>query len=344
VRGSRIILSAIAAGGLALLAATPALASTVTVNAANRLVIAGEGGERNSIAVSYAAGDRYVIADGAGIKALGTCDQVDARVASCPGAMVAAVTANAGAGADLIALDPATMPASTEGNLNGGTGRDSIFGGGAADAIDGDADHDFLDGRAGGDELRGGAGRDLASYALRSSPVAVTVGAGDGDDGGAEDVTGGGRDTVRGDVEQVVGGLGPDAIVGDGGDDTLFGGDGDDSLDGRGGDDGLLGGTGNDLLLGDNGRDTVRGEDGDDRLRGGDRGDLLAGGPGDDVLKGERGVDAIKGKSGVDRLYARDGTRDARINCGTGSNRREKAKRDKGKRNKRHNDPNPQSC
>jgi hypothetical protein len=37
----------------------------------------------------------------------------------------------------------------------------------------------------------------------------------------------------------------------------------------------------------------------------------------------------LKGKSGIDFLKARDGTRDLKIKCGPGSNRAERAERDR---------------
>ena len=53
---------------------------------------------------------------------------------------------------------------------------------------------------------------------------------------------------------------------------------------------------------------------------------------------GNHGHDVLKGKGGIDFLRAKDRTHDFKINCGSGSNRLEGAKRDK------RLDPRPRSC
>ena len=329
----------------ALLAAPSALASTATISGANRIVVTGQGSERNAIVLVYTAvGDVYTVTDTGGVDGSNGCTDVNATTVTCPGAGIAAVTVNAGNGSDLITLDRATMPATVEANLDGGSGNDQVMGAGAADSITGGAGNDLLDGGPGADDLRGGAGTDIASYADRTAAVAVTVGIGNENDGNSSDATGNALDTVRGDVEQVIGGLGGDSLIGDGSDETLIGGEGDDVILGGRGSDAILGVGGADFLSGEDGRDVVNGQDGDDRVRGGDDGDRGIGGAGNDVIKGQSGVDVMKGKDGNDRILARDGTRDAKISCGPGPNGLEKAKRDRGKRDKRHNDPKPKSC
>ena len=328
-----------------LIAAAPALASTARISSANRIVVTGQGSERNSVRVSYDLGmDLYTVTDGAGVTGSDGCVDVDANTVTCPGAGVVAVSVNTGAGNDLIALDRATMPATIAGALNGGSGNDHISGADADDSLHGGSGRDLLDGGPGADDLRGGRGSDLAYYGDRVAGVAVSVGAGNANDGNAVDQSGNSRDTVRGDIETVIGSAGGDFLVGDRSDEALVGGEGDDTLLGGRGNDLLLGGGGNDLLSGENGRDLLRGEDGNDRLRGGSGDDRLFGGPGDDIIKGQSGVDVMKGNRGIDRIFARDGTRDKAINCGPGNNRLEKAKRDRGKRNKRNNDPRARSC
>lgn len=105
-------------------------------------------------------------------------------------------------------------------------------------------------------------------------------------------------------------------------------GGGDDYLGGGLADDALDGGPGSDLLKGDQGADTLLGGLDDDEL---------FGGPGADRLVGSDGRDRMFGEGNVDRLSARDGAADGRLDCGPGSDRREKAKVDQ-------SDPRPKSC
>ena len=341
----RLIGCFLVVGASLLLGASSALASTVTISSSNRISVTGEGSERNAVFISYDMGlDVYTVVDSAGADGSAACTDVNTTTVTCPGAGIAAVTVKTGSGADVIVLNRPTMPATIEGSLDGGTGNDYVYGANADDSLIGGSNSDFLDGGPGADELRGSGGSDIAYYGDRTTPLSVTVGSKDENDGNEVDQSGAARDTVRGDIELVIGGAAGDTIVGDGSDETILGGEGDDLLLGGRGDDTILAGGGNDFVLGENGHDVLRGEDGNDRLKGGDDGDRLVGGLGDDILKGQRGVDVMKGKFGIDRIFARDGTRDAKINCGPGANSLEKAKRDKGKRNKRNNDPRAKSC
>jgi Ca2+-binding RTX toxin-like protein len=323
---------------LTLAVAPAAMASSVTVSNGSRLSVTSSGNERNQISVAYdPAADFYAITDTAGIKSNGPCAQVNSTTATCPGAGIGGITLSGGASGDILALGPSD-PASVEATINGGSGDDTLIGGPADDALEGSTGRDTLDGSAGADDLRGGSGTDTASYANRAAGVAVTVGAGNADDGNADDQRGNDRDSVHGDVEIVLGGLGADFLVGDGSNEVLAGGDGDDVLIGQHGADTLLGDAGSDFMDGGDGPDTLRGWIGADRMRGDNGNDLLAGGPDGDVLKGGFGHDRLRGKGGADRLLARDGTRDLKISCGTGPNRLENAKRDK------RLDPRPKSC
>jgi Ca2+-binding RTX toxin-like protein len=90
-------------------------------------------------------------------------------------------------------------------------------------------------------------------------------------------------------------------------------------------------------LRGGGGRDSLFGSLGDDALVGGSGNDLLVGRGGDDELFGGKGRDVFTGGGGLDRLFAADGRRDRVLNCGPGSNRRERAKVDR-------LDPKPKSC
>ncbi len=107
----------------------------------------------------------------------------------------------------------------------------------------------------------------------------------------------------RGDVGDVVAGLGGDFVWAGLGDNTIYGDDGGGGLDGA---DTIRGGVGDDVLLGGSGSDSLRGDDDDDELRGGDQADLLLGGRGDDVLAGDKGGDNLRGGAGHDVLTGGD--------------------------------------
>jgi Putative metal-binding motif/RTX calcium-binding nonapeptide repeat (4 copies) len=177
--------------------------------------------------------------------------------------------------------------------LDGGDGRDTLDGGGGADALDGGPEADVIDGGPGSDALSGGDGRDLllpgtgadvvsggpgvdrVSYETgdptRDRPVNVTIG-GTGDDGDAE-----GRDTVAGDVEDVIGGTGGDTIVGSAAANDIDGGPGADTIVPGGGADDVEGGAGDDVIDARDGvADRIDCGDGTDRVAA-DASDSLAG-------------------------------------------------------------------
>ena len=365
-----------AAGGLALalLVAPAAFASTVTVSGGNTLKVAETGDEANLITVRYDAGMAlYLVSDEqATLTPSGTCVMVDTHNSTCPGAGIRTISVATGDRDDSISLDPATIPstitenldggpaddtvtgADTPGSLRGGSGNDAVSGRGTleggtgndvvtgspmADTIRGSSGRDRIDGGDGADDIAGGGSSDTLFYpAERANGVNVTVGSGNFNDGGPEDQTAGRRDTVRGDVEVVIGTLRSDVLAGDGSSELLSGLPGDDLLIGNGGGDTLLGFSGNDLLIGGTGNDLEHGGLGVDRLFGKSGADRLTGDLGNDFLRGGRGPDVMKGKKGIDRINARDRVRDVKINCGPGANGSEGAKRDKGL------DPRPRSC
>jgi uncharacterized repeat protein (TIGR01451 family) len=187
--------------------------------------------------------------------------------------------------------------------LHGGDGADTLYGQGGNDVLDGDAGDDTLEHDMGADDLNGGDGVDTAVFDGGQGPTA-TGGTGEtitldgvANDGDPTDDSGGRRDNLATDVENVIGSPGDDTITGSadanslhgyGGNDHLIGGGGNDELYGDNGSDTLDGGIGNDTLIGDfffgdSGSDTLNGESGDD---------LLDGGPGADLLNGGVGVDA----------------------------------------------------
>jgi len=173
--------------------------------------------------------------------------------------------------------------------INGGNGNDVINGGGGNDQLRGDAGNDVLNGGDGNDVFVGGPGADVfnggigvdtADYHDARTNLIITLDnvANDGAPALAATATQPARpaenDNVKGDVENVVGGIGHDKITGNGaanrfiggpGNDSLYGLAGNDTLDGGPGLDKLYGGDGNDLLLGrDNAIDTLDGGNGDD--------------------------------------------------------------------------------
>ncbi len=189
--------------------------------------------------------------------------------------------------------------------IDGDNGNDNLFGEEGADEINGDRNNDYIDGGPGGDAMRGGSNNDTVSYITRTAGVPAQIG---GQAGNADDAVPGVIDTINADVENLLGGSGPDVLIGDR----------DGNL--------LIGGAGNDFLLG---------LQGSDRLLGGNEDDFISGDSGNDVLKGGFGADAMFGGIDSDRLRARDGARDIRLRCGPG---RDRLKRDRGL------DPRGKSC
>jgi Ca2+-binding RTX toxin-like protein len=166
---------------------------------------------------------------------------------------------------------------------------------------------DRLEGGFGGDEFRGGPGRDLVTYLSHETEITASL------DGLANDGMAG-EDFIRGDVENLMGGMGSDHLVGNAsanrlagapGSDVLEGGDGRDRLRGEQENDLLFGGRGDDLLRGGRGEDLLEGESGRDTLEGDAHPDTLRGGGGDDTLLARDGwVDSVVGGRGIDTAYA----------------------------------------
>ena len=318
----------------AFLAIAPGALASTAGSSSTRITVNGQDNENNVVRVTYdAIGDLFTITDTAGITANtpGPCSSVDANTVTCPGGTVMTVDVNGNDGNDRVELDRLTFPVSKRGDLSGGNDDDVLLGSDGDDTLSGGGGRDEVNGFFGGDTLRGGSSTDVVSYLDRSAGVEVTVGSVSGNDGGRQDRRQSGNllDTVSGDFEMVVGGAGPDVLRGDNSSETLVGSSGPDVLSGDRGNDTLAGLLGDDLLDGGDGNDTLRAAAGADVLIGANGDDRLGAGPGDDFLFGGFGSDVLKGKSGIDQLRAKDGTRDVKISCGPGSNRRESAKRDK---------------
>lgn len=154
-----------------------------------------------------------------------------------------------------------------------------VSAGGGKDEVTTGATPDTVDPGAGGDEVRTnsnndrvlatpqpdaddtyplGGGFDQVSYRPRSAPVRLV-----GTTAGAT-----GEDDLLGEVEEVLGGAGSDALETSPTIRSLDGGPGEDVLTGGEAEDTLFGGTGNDVLLGNGGVDILEGGEGDDTMSG----------------------------------------------------------------------------
>lgn len=200
--------------------------------------------------------------------------------------------------------------------LYGEEGDDVIYGGNKQDEITGGIGNDRMYGRLGNDafhqeavadgadEMHGGDDIDSVRYIDRTNGVTVTIGDTEPDGEPGE------GDLVYADVENALGGDGPDVLVGSGEANELSGWYGDDELYGGGGNDVLQdqgGNGGNDILVGDEGNDTLRGGGGNDFLDGGLGADILQGETGEDILHGGPGPDTLDGSLGVDEYYGDQG-------------------------------------
>ena len=164
--------------------------------------------------------------------------------------------------------------------LLGLDGNDMLFGRDGADYLGGgDGTDDFFEDGApnGADDMWGGPGGDSVHYSNRSWPVGVLLDdlANDGDFATGE------GDNVHTDIEDAVGGSGPDAFQGSSAVNHLTGGAGNDGMHGNDGNDVLSGGVDNDSLYGDAGDDALRG------------------GPGNDDEHGDAGQDVMLQDSGA---------------------------------------------
>ena len=211
----------------------------------------------------------------------------------------------------------------------------TIVGDAGNNAITGTAGNDVIQAFDGNDSINGGGGNDRIC----------------GSDGTDRLLGGTGQDVL-------FGGAGNDSISGESGHDNLSGGTGSDALSGGADNDrayysdhpsAVLVTIGNNKRDDGNssdgpsgGRDNVTstveglyGGSGSDRLVGNAAGNMLSGLGGNDTLQGGYGSDYLIGGAGADRLYgeanndalsAKDGTRDVRIDGGSGT---DKASRDR---------------
>lgn len=272
-------------------------------------------GEANDVDVRVDAGV-VIVSDAAGAVPGPGCapgDGGDVRCQVPPGASALRAELDTGDGADAVSVGPGVSVAArlgpgddrvavTDGSavLDGGPGDDLLVGGSGNDA---------LDGGPGADVMTGGAGFDLVTYAFRTAPVYATVGGSGGEAGEG--------DTIGADVEQILGGAGPDVLRGGPGNDLLWGGDGGDDIDGGPGADNLNGQQGPNRVVGGPGNDFVV-ADGTSTLLGGPGDDYLKSGPGNDLVDPGPGRDETASRGGADRLHVRDGEHDE-VRCGPGA-------------------------
>lgn len=270
------------------------------------------GGTTRHAATVFASGSELVVDARATLTAGAGCTAASATTVRCASSGVTALALTGGPADDRLVNDT-DLPAT----IDGAGGDDTLLGGDAADTLLGSAGDDTLQGFDGGDTLRGGPGADTVTYAERDAAafVRVSLDAQRNDGVSVED------DLVDGDIERVIGHIGPDELVGGPGADTLYGLGGDDLLSGEGGDDVLDGGQGTDRALyltapsgvtvnlgaaapqasGGAGRDTIAAVEG---VIGSAHADTLTGGAGEDVLDGFLGTDRLDGAGGADWFEA----------------------------------------
>jgi hypothetical protein len=183
---------------------------------------------------------------------LGFDDSLAAEVQTAP----AAVEAHGGEGDDRLSGTP------NADRLFGDGGSDSLVGGAGNDLLDGGPGDNFHEDGAGDDTIAGGPsndtlvqgigrdtfvggdGDDSVEYRGRTGGVTVTL------DGRPDDGEAGEGDNIAADVENVVGGAGPDRLVaGTGATGTR-----------------LIGGPGNDTITASRFEDRVEGQEGDDTI------------------------------------------------------------------------------
>ncbi|WP_237745225.1 calcium-binding protein [Kribbella catacumbae] len=235
-------------------------------------------------------GDQLIVSDAGDFIGISNCPRIDQKRVSCSMRGLWDVQVLAGDFDDEIVFDAVDDFELMVGTLSGGTGDDTLslgpsagrgvlLGGPGNDRLSGGTAADRMIGGEGADRFAGGDGIDTADYSDRSVHVRVSIGLQlpDGEQGE--------NDNVLDDVENVIGGTGPDSLQGNGLDNQLWGGSGEDVLNGGPGDDVLSGNGGEDRLNGEEGRDDLFGGDGNDTLDGGlgtDQ-DLFDGGTGSDV-------------------------------------------------------------
>jgi Ca2+-binding RTX toxin-like protein len=335
----RTIACATAIAAVALAACPPADAATARVDVVSAsgattllLVYQADPGEKNAVSVGIEPDGWYRVHDpGATIAVGDRCEAASGGDARCfanevevrTGDMDDSVGGAAGAAVERISggdgNDTLDVPA---GDPRGGA---TVMGGDGNDVLrDGEADASLLEGDAGDDDIAAGADNDVVDGGAGSDRISGGEGfdtlANRRPDGVTIDLaqhvataSGGERDELAPDIENVAGGAGPDDLSGDDAANTIGGGLGDDAIRGAGGNDTLTGDQGRDAVSGDSGNDTLfaghdySGDPSANSLNGGTGRDSLVGGEGKDHLDGGSGGDWLLGQGGADVYDARDG-------------------------------------
>jgi hypothetical protein len=297
-------------------------ASAVTLDAGVMTFDSDVAGLNNRPALASLPGGDYRVMDPAApVAASAGCsaDRVDA--ARCPDP--AAGVLNGGPGNDML-FGAGTLPLA----LHGEAGNDRLTGAGGDDFLGGGDGNDVLDGGTGADTLDGDVGNDTASWATRTTAVAVDLDDAAADDGNADDGAG---DTTLGNIETLIGGAGDDTLTGSRMANTFDGGAGSDTIDSGGGADTVTYAKRTESVLVDLELNTG-GESGG--FDGG--GDVLLGirhiigGAGDDFLSGDinpnritggKGVDDVHGRGGNDTIMLRDKVVPDSADCGEGTDK-----------------------
>ena len=274
-------------------------------------VVAGPG-EANAIAARGEEGG-VIVDDAAGVQAGTGCvvsAPHQARCAVAPGTGVRA-DVDSGDGDDAVSFADGlagTVELGSGADRGTSSGRPGALlrGGPGDDVLTGGPGDDTLVGGAGADVMTGGDGTDIVRYDERTAPVTAFIGGAGGEAGEG--------DAIGADVENILGGVGPDVLRGGARADILSGGPGDDDIDGGGGDDRLYGHDGANRIAGGEGDDQIA-TDGPGRLFGGPGLDTIRAGAGDDLVDPGPGRDQVQSLGGADRLLLRDGEHDD-TSCG----------------------------
>jgi hypothetical protein len=319
----KTILIALAALGVAGVAAPAAHATTVGYGADGALVVTAGPGEKNSLGIQSDAGGsgRVVIYDSGAATVTGpagSCEDAD-HSTKCDWTPAAGVRVDLGDGDDwgYVSFDlPASAHFSIAGGagndrlqssldgqattLDGGPGNDALEGGPGPDALTGGDGADTLEGKAGADRLDGGAGDDLLSGDGSKGVGTDTIDGGPGYDRIESDWSDGSFAAAPQPVALTLGGGADDGRPGEADDvrnvervishtaSRLVGTDAAEYLE-------VFQVTGPSELIGGGGNDTLKANDGADRLDGGAGDDDIDGGFGDDVIVGGPGRDSIAG-------------------------------------------------
>jgi hypothetical protein len=180
--------------GLGLLCAAPSAEAAIGISG-NTLSYTAKPGDENHVLVSLSGGN-FVVADTVPIELAaspGGCTlSADTLTATCPAAGVTLIRVNASDGNDSVAID---APITTNAQLFGREGDDTLSGG---------SGKDLLNGYTGDDILVGGAGVDTADYSTPGGGVNVNLQTGTSS-GSA------GADSLS-EIENVTGSAGADRI------------------------------------------------------------------------------------------------------------------------------------